>query len=357
MKILITAPSLDERENVSGISSVVRQIIAQSRFEFVHFTAGKKDSERKNFQWFQRQLFLARDLRRTLKAEKISAAHINTTLNTNAILRDAALVRACAKQKTPVILHIHGGKFLSEDFSSRFVKKLAEKMLRGAAKIIVLSNLEKKAVEQKFCSIECEVLENAVEIPSDKDLFKAEHNLIPNVIFLGRMHESKGLPELITACKTLKENALRFTLRAFGAGIEEKDFVAQMTKIFGTDFYFGGVVGGQNKTAELAKADIFVLPSRYGEGLPMALLEAMAHGKICIASEMASVGAVIENGVNGFLVEPRNVAQLVEKLCYAVENCRNLNDLRENARRTILENFNVRDYVGKLEKIYQTLFR
>ena len=57
---------------------------------------------------------------------------------------------------------------------------------------------------------------------------------------------------------------------------------------------------------------IFVLPSRYGEGLPMAMLEAMAAGCVVVAADAGSVTAVVTDGENGYVVEPKNTAQLAE---------------------------------------------
>ena len=84
----------------------------------------------------------------------------------------------------------------------------------------------------------------------------------------------------------------------------------------------------------------------------MAMLEAMAAGCVVVASEMASVGAVVRDGVNGFLIEPRNVGQLVEKLRLALSGEIDLEILRENARETIRARFDLRDYVRRLENMY-----
>ena len=58
MKILITAPSLDEDENVSGISTLVRNLVAARAADYVHFEAGRKDGENSDLGWFARQTSL-----------------------------------------------------------------------------------------------------------------------------------------------------------------------------------------------------------------------------------------------------------------------------------------------------------
>lgn len=351
LKILITAPILDETRHVSGISTVVRQIIEHGNFSYAHFEAGRSDGERKSFGWFLRQLRLPFRFFVMLKSGNFDVVHINTAFNPLSILRDFALVKAAKFAQVPIVLHVHGGKFLAQEFENLRLKNIAERMLRLSDEIIVLSELEKKIVEKRWQNLNVKTLENAVEIPA----FETDEKRKNSILFLGRLTESKGLNEIIEAVRTLKRESYDFTFKAFGAGEMQNFFVDEMTKILGEKFYFGGVIAGKAKLDELVKADIFVLPSRYGEGLPMALLEAMAAKCVSVASEMASIGAVVKDGKNGFLVAPQDVFALIIKLRMILSANTNFEILRENARKTVAEKFNLRDYIERLEKIYENL--
>ena len=353
MKILITAPSLEINENVSGISSVVRRIIEHSGFEFSHFQAGRRDGERANAGWIFKQILSVPRFYRQIKREKIDVVHINTALNPLSILRDAALVKTARMVKRPVLLHLHGGKFLAKEFENRFLAGISEKMLKTASVIVVLSELEKEIIEKRCRNLNVRVLENAVSL-SEKTKEKKEDGE-KTIIFLGRLHESKGLHEIIEACRILKKENFAFRFNAFGAGEMKDFFTAKMREILGENFFYGGVVSGAEKEKALNDADIFLLPSRYGEGLPVAMLEAMAAGCVVVVSEMASIGAVVKDGFNGFTVEPENVSQVVEKLKILLSDKMDLKELRKNARETIEEKFNLNDYIRKLEKIYKEL--
>ncbi len=132
---------------------------------------------------------------------------------------------------------------------------------------------------------------------------------------------------------------LIFRFNCFGAGDLKDYFVAEMTEILGDRFYYGGVISGAEKEKALEEADIFLLPSRYGEGLPMAMLEAMAAGCVVVASEMASIGAVIKDGENGFMIEPNNVSQLAEKLKFLLSGEEDLKNFeRKCARQRLPKN-------------------
>ncbi|HLM00964.1 MAG TPA: glycosyltransferase family 4 protein [Pyrinomonadaceae bacterium] len=347
-KVLLTAPSLDEKQNVSGISTVARQIIERGTFEYRHFEAGRRDGERARIGWIRKQIVSVRRFRRAVRDADV--VHLNTNFNPLAIVRDAVYAATARAAKIPLVVHVHGGRYLAEEFQSGWLKKIAEKMLRAGDAVVVLSEQEKKIIENRWRNLNVRVLENAVAVDEAVDAERKTDE--KTLIFLGRLHESKGLHEIVEACRRLKNENFRFRFKCFGAGERKDFFVAEMTRILGEKFYYGGVATGAEKWKELATADIFLLPSRYGEGLPVAMLEAMASGCVVIVSEMASTGAVVEDGENGFLIEPRSVAQLVEKLKLLLAGEIDSERLRKNARATIKARFDLNDYIERLENIY-----
>ncbi len=129
-------------------------------------------------------------------------------------------------------------------------------------------------------------------------------------------------------------------------------FLSQMREVLGERFHYGGVVTSEDKWRHFDQADIFLLPSIYGEGLPMAILEAMAAGCVVVASEMASVAAVIDDGKNGYLVEPRNTEQLVSRLKMVLDSRSEWKPVQEEAAATVRSKFAISDYIEKLENIY-----
>ncbi|MEJ7699684.1 MAG: glycosyltransferase family 4 protein [Pyrinomonadaceae bacterium] len=354
MKILITAPSLNEQENVSGISSVVRLIMRGSRESFYHFQAGRRDGEAAGIDWIFKQMNFVPQFLRAIKREQIDVVHINTALNPLSIVRDFFFVKAARIRRRPIVLHLHGGRFLAADFQSSLLKSLTEKMLRTASVILVLSEMEKQTMTNRWKNLNVRVLENAVAVDEIRKLerFENERESEKTIIFLGRLHESKGLHEIIEACRVLKAENFQFRFKCFGAGKLKDFFVREMTTILGNNFFYGGIISGEEKWKQLSRSDIFLLPSTYGEGLPMAMLEAMAAGCVVVVSEMASVGAVIKDGVNGFLVEPRDVPQLIEKLKMLLSGEIDWKTLRRNAQGTVAEKYNLPDYIKKLEEIY-----
>ncbi|MDQ4122240.1 MAG: glycosyltransferase family 4 protein [Acidobacteriota bacterium] len=355
MKILITSPNLDDRINISGISTLARQIIERGSENYIHFEAGRRDGQPADARWILWQINSVRRFWLELKRKQIDLVHLNTNYQPLAIVRDAVYAATARAADVPVLLHLHGGRFLAEEFKNPVLSRIAEKTARSSKVVLVLSELEKEIIEKRWRGLKnIRVLENGVAL-EDAIQIKENPREIPVLIFLGRLYESKGLHEIITACRTLKDEGFKFRFQAYGTGPLEDFFVREMTAVLGEHFHFGGIVSGKAKWQAYSEADIFVLPSRHGEGLPIAMLEAMAAGCVVVVSEMASTGAVIENGVNGFLIEPRNAAQLAGRLKYLLENRTVWEKLTKTARQTVEERFSLDVYIARLENIYREI--
>jgi glycosyltransferase involved in cell wall biosynthesis len=119
--------------------------------------------------------------------------------------------------------------------------------------------------------------------------------------------------------------------------------------------HFIGQVANVDEFYQLS--DIFVLPS-YAEGMPNALLEAMACGLPVIASRIGGVVDVVEEGKTGILFESGNVAELSSALKRLLEDGALRRKLGAEARKTIIEKFSidkvVYEYIGLYKKLLGT---
>lgn len=105
--------------------------------------------------------------------------------------------------------------------------------------------------------------------------------------------------------------------------------------------------------AILNQSDLMVLPSLFGEGLPMVILEAMAVGLPVIASNIEGVPEIIKNGVNGFLVAPGDSEELSDKITYVLNHRDILPSLKGKAVETIATEFDIQIAARKVENIYK----
>lgn len=349
MRVLITSPSFVPTENVSGISTLTALIVKYCDADFVPFTAGRRNGQGLDVNWLTRQATLPVRFLKTLKAAKPDVVHINTALESRAIWRDAVLAICAGLRKIPVVVHIHGGEFMTREMRSPMLRAAVKKMCGSAAEVIVLSSAEKSLLVERFGLRSINVLPNAIELgemPKHRD-----QKIIRTILYLGRLDKAKGLGEIIEAARTLNWQGFKFKFKCFGAGPYEQEFISGMHEAIGDDFYFGGIVSGEEKFDAFATSDIFLLPSHF-EGMPMALLEAMAAGCVPVVSDVGSISTAVNDGRNGYLIEPHNVTTLVGKLKFLLTGETKWESFRRKAREAIEKQFNVKDYSVKLQAIY-----
>src|SRR5687767_1637275 len=206
MKVLITAPSLDENENISGVSTMIAGIMKHGNCEFVHFAAGRKDGEKLDVSWLLSQIRLPFVFRKAIASASPDVIHINTAFEPRAIIRD--LVLAKSARKRPIVLHIHGGRFVMQDFTNRLLGALADKLLRSATRVIAQSEAEAESISKRTPGLNISVLPNAI---ATKDFPDTEREWgTKNIIYLGRLHESKGLSEMVETCRLLAAQGFKF---------------------------------------------------------------------------------------------------------------------------------------------------
>ena len=112
MKILITAPSLNPLINVSGISSVVSNIIKYNKqHNFHHYVLGKQDKSLSNVVWLFQLLVKLLYFPFFLKNNSIELVHQNLPFNPKGVSREFIINYWCRLTGVPVIVHIHGGSY------------------------------------------------------------------------------------------------------------------------------------------------------------------------------------------------------------------------------------------------------
>ncbi|WP_210397892.1 glycosyltransferase [Motiliproteus sediminis] len=151
----------------------------------------------------------------------------------------------------------------------------------------------------------------------------AERQPSNHFVAVGRLVEKKGYPDLIRACALLAERQPLFRLSIVGDGPEREVLQQQVAEAgLQRQVLFHGALTQQQVIALIADAAALVLPcvvcdSGDRDGLPTALLEAMALGLATISTRVAGVPEIIDDGKTGILVEqrqPRSLASAMEHL-------------------------------------------
>jgi glycosyltransferase involved in cell wall biosynthesis len=191
-----------------------------------------------------------------------------------------------------------------------------------------------------------------------KDLLEIGENKInesPNkrvrFLFLGWLEEKKGIFELLDACLHLKDK-LSFRLVIAGKGQAELKAQEFVKKNKLSEFVkFAGWVDGVELETLFKNSDVLVLPS-WAEGLPNAMIEAMAAGLAVVVSSVGNIPSVLTDGKNGLLIPPKNVKALTKALHTIIDDPILLNSLAVNGHNLARESFSIDQGVRKLESIF-----
>lgn len=352
MNILITAPSLNPSQNISGISSIVQLIVSTNKeHTYFHYLLGRADKPTNKLHWLLKLIRQLLFFPLVLKYRKINLVHQNLPLDPKGILREYLINSWCKLFRIPVVIHIHGGQFITSGTDNKLLTKLTLSIFEYAKQVIVLSELEKEVLANKFNYSKAIVLSNCI----DNSLYNTNSSFlptpIPTLLYLGRIEKNKGISELIEAIIRLKKVIdFRFVLCGNGNMADECSIACK--SILGSNFEYRGVVSGKEKIDIIKQSTLFILPS-YFEGLPMALLETMAAGVVPVVTKVGSMKDIIIDRENGLFVEMYNSQDLFEKINQLLTNKDLLRNLSVNAAKTIAENYTINNYFKQLNQVYQ----
>jgi glycosyltransferase involved in cell wall biosynthesis len=130
------------------------------------------------------------------------------------------------------------------------------------------------------------------------------------ILCVGRLCPSKGQALLIDVAEILETKGLDFQIVLLGGG-EDLDMIKSLVRERNLErrVTVAGPVSHQRIKEELEKADLFVLPS-FAEGIPIALMEAMAEGVPVVSTAITGIPELIDDGEDGILVQASNIEQL-----------------------------------------------
>lgn len=268
---------------------------------------------------------------------------------------------AARSLKIPVIYTIHGWSFHpDQNFITRKMRILGEKYLTSKSDLnISVSESNKQSGKKYIKSFESVVVNNGI----DQNKFNPDNTFVDirkelNIdneaillVFIARFTSHKQPLALIEAFSKAVKNNNKLHLLLVGDGDQKVEGIA-LVKKFGIDSSVTILPFRQDVPDLLHAADIYVLPSLW-EGLPIALLEAMAMGKAVIGSNVDGTSEVIVDGVNGLLVDSNNlVNDLVEKINRLAGDKTLQQKLSKNALETVKNKYNAITMTREIELLY-----
>ncbi len=185
---------------------------------------------------------------------------------------------------------------------------------------------------------------------------KAQSDIIPVIGFVGELREKKGLATLLPACAQLakRRHVSLLIVGEIREGEDKKFFDEFRSANPQLPIIVTGHVPHNDLPAYYSLMDVFVHPS-LRDGMPNAVLEAMACGKTVIATPVGGVVDVIQDGVNGYFVNVNDAGGLAEKMAEALSQPGKREAVGRSAREAVLHQFTLEKELQANLKIYESL--
>jgi poly(glycerol-phosphate) alpha-glucosyltransferase len=254
----------------------------------------------------------------------------------------------------PARLRFRGGK------KKLYIAAIEKPIMRRAAPLIALTEAERHSFRQLGVATQVEVVPNGVDVPPVRPEAAARVEArfgiarnAPVVLFLGRLHPTKGADKLLDAFARMTAQQSDAVLVM--AGPDEWRLEEQWRAPFARGglrdrVIFPGMLSGDDKADILARADLFALPS-LGEGFSMAVLEALANSTAVMLSPGCNFPEV-ETSRAGVVVEadPAAMARVMTRL---LSEPAVLRAMGERGRRLVAERYSWDVVADRLIEVYE----
>ncbi len=173
-------------------------------------------------------------------------------------------------------------------------------------------------------------------------------------LFIGRLATVKGVDILINAFASVQKN-ISGKLIIVGSGPAEEELKALAASLLPPERYeFTGHIDSASDVARYYhQARCMVLPAVWYENMPLSILEAFAHARPVIGSDIGGIPEMVVEGETGLLFKPGSVTELAEKLvCYGTD-CEKASKTGLNGWKTVKDNFSRANYIKEILQVYE----
>lgn len=260
--------------------------------------------------------------------------------------------------------------YVKNIFNRRWKKYIRSKVLEFfATKVIAVSEKAKEDIslyarKKDFIEVIYEGLDLIKHKKNNsKDFlnntFQDDLNNYFRILNIGNLSLLKGQLLLVQAMLTGKLKDKKIKVIFLGDALYKRDLAykenlnnfIRLNKPTNKFFFYGFQ---PNPEKYIINADLIIHCPIMDDCLPMVILEALLYGKIVLATNVGGIPEIIREGFNGFLCEP-NKEDLANKILFIYKNIKKLDFLRNNAKRTVTEKFNLDIQIKKTEEVYKNI--
>jgi glycosyltransferase involved in cell wall biosynthesis len=289
-------------------------------------------------------------IRRFLEGQKFDIIH------THGYKSNLYALAASFGKKVPRVTTCHN--WLGDAPKMRFYARLDKFFLNRFDRLIAVSDsLRQEILKQNISPQKVLTIYNGVGIDrfntqKKPDNIRTEFGIDEGCKIIGtvgRLSEEKGHIHLLHAAKKVIREYPKTVFLIVGGGPLRQRLEAK-SSLLATPFIFTGVRNDMPVIYSIM--DIFVLPS-LTEGLPMALLEAMASQRPVVATKVGAVPRVIKHGSSGLLIKPADVEGLAKAIMDLLANPQKGHYLAKNAYEIVRQHFSSQGMAEKYVEVYK----
>lgn len=287
-----------------------------------------------------------------LKSEKVDLIHLNTLTPFCKYAGIAGFLR-----RIPIIWVVRENPMISRS------RRLVFWLKRLSNLIVFVDHDTKNKLLPDLPNIR--VIYNGVDLeifrPSKNDFLLNRFNINTKnrlIGYIGLITERKGLVYLIKAMALIKKKNENIKLILIGGyKNEEYEYYLKIKKLIEDlslkeDVYFTGTISNIYTMRDAINSlDVIVLPS-LEERCSRSLLESLACGKAVVATRVGGTPEIIDDGVNGILINPMNEMQIAEAVLRLLSDDELRQKMGINGRKKVEEFFDLKENVAKMKELY-----
>lgn len=358
MRVLILHPDFNDP---GGVAGYYNKLVGKFKVRVEHHIVGKRPGEKGMLTAVCRMFSDYLSFVASCSKGNFDIIHVNPSFDFKSFIRDGIYILLARVGSRKTVVFFRGWQQPFEVSMRQNAPWLFKLMYGRANAFIVLSEEFKRALEGFGCK---QPIYREVTVFDDSNISLFDINDAlrcrlasqeRRIVFLSRIVRGKGIYETIDAVDILRRKFPRCELLVAGQG-RELENVKKLARTRGiSNVKFLGHVNGTEKTELLQHAHVLCFPTYYGEGLPNAVIEAMAFGIPVVTRPVGGIKDFFINGKHGFCsssIEPAVYADHMEKLFNDQDLYRQISIYNHEYAKS---NFMASQAALRLEKIYSSI--
>lgn len=348
--IVWTKNILEYYNSNDSFKDVELDLYALDRSVYVHknlgvisrFTSGIKD-------YFNH----CRSIWKLLSNKHYDIIHLSSSASLS-LYKDWVIMRIARWKGVRAIVHFHFGRIPELQLKNNWEWRLLKKIVSLADEVIIMDERSESVLKEFSANVHNVPNPLSIGVERYIDSTKCEKRIGRQILFVGHVIKSKGIYDLVNACKDLRNVHLKIIGKVLD---EDKQRIIASA---GTDEWieFAGTVSHYEVLREMQRSNVLALPS-YTEGFPNVIIESMYSGCPIVATSVGAIPEMLDTKNSqdyGICVSVGDVEQLREAIMQMLDNSDYAERCARNAKHRVIKLYSMPAVWNRLSSVWKTDF-